>query len=80
MESDSCPDGGAGYNSPLINLLIRKNLMTHSITIDFPSYEVMKTFDGSFEGIKHYFDDQQDDEGEELRNSTETWGKSRFSI
>lgn len=54
--------------------------MTHSITIDFPSYEVMKTFVGSFEGIEHFFDYQQDDEGNQLWDLEETWGKSRFSI
>ena len=54
--------------------------MTHSIKIDFPSYEVMKNFVGSFDEIAYYFDNQQDDEGNELRNSTDTWNESRFSV
>ena len=54
--------------------------MTHSIKIDFPSYEVMKNFVGSLDNIAYHFDNQQDDEGTELRNSSDTWNESRFSV
>ena len=54
--------------------------MTHSITINFPSYEVMKDFVGSFDFVSQYFDGMTDVEGNELCNSNETWDMSHFSV
>lgn len=40
----------------------------------------MKIFVSSFDNIAYHFDNQQDDEGIELRNSSDTWNESRFSV
>lgn len=66
--------------TPLCSRTNEEMIMTYSIKIDFLSYEVMKIFVGSFDEIAAYFDSQQDDEGNELRNSSDTWGESRFSV
>ena len=56
--------------------------MKHSICIDFPSYEVMVDFVGSFDQVSEYFEHlrKDKDDFDENGNIRATWEDSRFSV
>ena len=55
--------------------------MKNSICIDFPSYEVMVDFCGSFDLVSEHFSHLRNNENEcDLGNSDATWEDTRFSV